>query len=232
MQNEPNNKADQLRQDGSAEIAAAVRELTDQVRTVKVILIVWGAMTIVSGIGSMVWVSSGAFMPDIEHPPTAGLPGPGTGDPLPAISLEDVDGRPWTGSDWEGKIVLVNFWATWCPPCVEEMPLLDDAQRRFGDHGFVVLAISVDGPGWTVVRPYAEEHQFSYPILVADEAVKEAFGPMNSIPVSYFVGRDGRILERHAGSLDRSHLFERVESLFRDDGSDRSDPSNAENSQT
>ena len=136
------------------------------------------------------------------------------GDSLPAISLPDADGKIWSNSDLEGKVVLLNFWATWCAPCRKEMPYFDEAQKKYGESGFTVVAISVDRKGWEVVRPYLDELQPTYPVLLADDGTTESFGKITSLPTTFFVHRNGTIHSRHVGSMTKSHIMKDIESLL------------------
>ncbi len=108
------------------------------------------------------------------------------------FTLRDLNGKAWKLSGLRGQVVLVNFWATWCPPCRKEMPDLDSLYSRFREQGLVVLAISDEETG--KVTPFLKEHGVSYPILLdTDRAVSKLFG-VEGIPKSFVYNRDGKLV--------------------------------------
>ena len=121
------------------------------------------------------------------------------GDVRPDISFVDLDNRPHRLSEWDGKVVLLNFWATWCGPCREEMPLLD---RMRGNDGVEVVGIAVDDVA--AVKDYLKKNPVGYPILIGnDEDNPELlFGDTRSVlPFSVLIGKDGKLLAQRAGSF-------------------------------
>lgn len=113
------------------------------------------------------------------------------------FTLSDIDGKSWTMKDLRGKVVLVNFWATWCPPCRKEMPDLDSLYSRFKGKGFVVLAISDEDAA--TVRPFIAQHQYAYPILLdPGDSVHHEF-QVEGIPMSFVFNRSGKLV---AESMD------------------------------
>ncbi|MDP8982891.1 MAG: TlpA family protein disulfide reductase [Acidobacteriota bacterium] len=108
------------------------------------------------------------------------------------FTLQDLNGKPWKLSGLRGHVVLVNFWATWCPPCRKEMPDLDSLYSQFREQGLVVLAISDEETG--KVTPFLKEHGVSYPVLLdTDRAVSKLFG-VEGIPKSFVYNRDGKLV--------------------------------------
>ena len=130
------------------------------------------------------------------------------GRSVPALSLPDLQGRPHVLADYRGRRVLLNFWATWCGPCLKEMPALDQAQRKFGDQGAIVLGIAMDEP--ERVRGFLASNPVSYPILLGDlgdPSTSSQLGDDREIlPYSVLVGEDGRIIATHAGELSAARL--------------------------
>jgi len=116
----------------------------------------------------------------------------------PDFALPDLDDQTVTLSDFEGHVVIIDLWATWCPPCREEIPFLVDLYEEHKDDGLVVVGIGLDRTGVEALAPFAAEYDISYPILVGDRAVSRAYGA-SSIPTTYIIGRDGRIAARHVG---------------------------------
>ena len=127
-----------------------------------------------------------------------GTLGPGMMAPLD-YTLKDMDGFDVSLASFKGKILIINFWATWCGPCKAEIPDLVELQATYADD-LVVLGVSVDDTA-EQMRPYAEQYGMNYPVLVANgrDDFKDAYGPLWGIPVSVIVDRDGRIHVRHAG---------------------------------
>lgn len=125
------------------------------------------------------------------------------------FTLKDMHGRDVRLSAFKGQVILVNFWATWCPPCKVEIPWFVEFYRRYKDRGFVVLGISVDDPP-DKLKEFAAQFKMNYPVLVGlgRDDVQEAFGPLWGIPVSVFISRDGRVCKRHTG-LSSKEMFEK-----------------------
>jgi len=124
------------------------------------------------------------------------------------FTLKDMHGADVRLSSFKGKVILINFWATWCGPCKAEIPSLVELQDQYrGD--LVILGLSTtDTPDQ--IKPYADEYKMNYPVLITKdrEEVQDAYGPMWGIPMSIIVGRDGRIAKRHAG-IGTKEQFER-----------------------
>ncbi len=139
------------------------------------------------------------------------------GKPAPAIAGKDVDGRPVATADLRGKVVLVEFWATWCPPCVAAIPHLQELERRFGDQGFVILGVNVDAmhedareskQALNTVRRFLVRHGVTWTNLMSGEGpadLARAFG-VEEVPVNFLVGRDGTVIavEQSGEALDRA----------------------------
>ena len=135
--------------------------------------------------------------------------GEGAPDPVSQASeavLRDLQGDERRISDWRGKVVLVNFWATWCAPCLREIPALQQARKEFGPRGFEVVGIAIDRQ--EAVRRFAEEHQIEYPVLDG-EHTGMALMPLlgndpGGLPFSVIFDRDGKIGYKHLGELTKS----------------------------
>lgn len=108
------------------------------------------------------------------------------------FTLTSLNGDKWTLRDLRGKVVLINFWATWCPPCRKEMPDLDALYKKFRDQGFVVLAISDEQPD--IVRSFLSKHKVAYPVLLDPGDLVHKRFDVDGIPKSYLYGRDGRLV--------------------------------------
>jgi thiol-disulfide isomerase/thioredoxin len=136
-------------------------------------------------------------------PVAAPAPSAMVGRPLPALSLPDLEGRMHALADYRGRRLLVNFWATWCGPCLEEMPALDRAQAKFRDQGVIVLGIAMDQRDH--VRAFLAGRPVSYPILLGSPEPPSTSLQLGDeremLPFSVLVGADGRIMATHAGAL-------------------------------
>jgi peroxiredoxin len=120
----------------------------------------------------------------------------------PDFSLEDSKGATIKLSDYKGKIVLLDFWATWCHGCKIEIPWYMEFQRKYKERGLVVIGVSMDEDGWKSVKPFLREHNLNYPIVVGSENLAHQYG-VDSMPVTLLIDRDGQIAESHAGIVDK-----------------------------
>jgi thiol-disulfide isomerase/thioredoxin len=138
-----------------------------------------------------------------------------TGKPAPLhFTLKDMNGADVKLASFKGKVILLNFWATWCGPCKAEIPSLVELQHQYGDD-LVVLGFSVDDPV-EKMRPYAAQYKINYPLLVGNgrEDVQDAFGPLFGIPVSVIIGRDGKIAKKHSGIATKAQFEREIKALL------------------
>jgi thiol-disulfide isomerase/thioredoxin len=145
----------------------------------------------------------------------------GTGAPAPEITLKDMEGKSLALSQYKGKVVLVNFWATWCEPCQVEIPWLIEMQQKYAAKGFTVLGIAMDEEGAKVVTPWVEKERFevngsksqmNYPIVIGDDAAADKFGGLLGYPTSVLVSRDGKIIKRITGIISYDDISKTIES--------------------
>ena len=139
---------------------------------------------------------------------------PGARMPSPDFVLNDASGRPVQLSDYRGKVVLLNFWATWCTPCREEIPWFMDFQRANAGRGFAVLGVSMDQDGWKSVQPYVDRLHINYPVMIGNDEVARLFGGLDSIPLTVIIDRSGRIAAVHAGLCKRSEYESDLNSVL------------------
>lgn len=137
----------------------------------------------------------------------------GTDAPL-QFTLKDMNGVDVKLASFKGKVILVNFWATWCGPCRVEIPYLVELQNEYKDD-LVILGISVDDPA-EKMKPYATSMQINYPLLVGlgRDDVQDAYGPLWGIPVSVFVGRDGKIAKKHSGIASKEQIEREIKAAL------------------
>ncbi len=121
------------------------------------------------------------------------------GQPTPAFSLKDASGQTVHLADYKGKVVLLDFWATWCGPCKLEIPWFIEMERQFKDQGFAVVGVSMDEDGWSAIRPYVQNMKMNYRVLLGDDNVSTAYGGLDSLPTTLLIDRQGRIASVHVG---------------------------------
>jgi peroxiredoxin len=131
--------------------------------------------------------------------------------PAPDFELKDINGVTHKLSDYKGKVVVLNFWATWCPPCKKEIPDFIEMQKAYEAQGVQFIGIAMDDEGLDKVKPWVASHNVTYPILIPDlpeRKVASNYGEMSSIPVTYFIDRKGMIRETFIGMRTRP-IFEK-----------------------
>jgi thiol-disulfide isomerase/thioredoxin len=135
---------------------------------------------------------------------------------LPEPTLVDLEGGAHALAEWRGKILVLNFWATWCPPCREEMPEFDALQKELGDKGLQFVGIAIDDPA--IVRDFLARHPVSYPVLVGNASVPDwadSLGnELSALPFSVVFDRDGRKVYAHTGVFRRQELLEKINPLL------------------
>lgn len=124
--------------------------------------------------------------------------------PAPHFTLKDLEGRRVSLNEFDGKIVLLDFWATWCPPCRQSIPELIKLQDRYGDEGLVIVGVSLDDPARAsdrALQDFIEKNRMNYPVLRGEEAVvRDYFGNEKiGIPTMFVINREGEIVDRHVG---------------------------------
>ncbi|HEX7914216.1 TlpA disulfide reductase family protein [Rudaea sp.] len=147
-----------------------------------------------------------------ERPVPPGMAVLKVGDQRADLELSDVEGKPRRLSEFDGKLVLLNFWATWCGPCREEMPLLDATHEKFADKGLLVVGIAIDDSD--AVRDFLKDYPIRYPILLAgeDEDASLRYGDTRGVlPYSVLIGRDGRLIAQRAGYFSEESLGDWLE---------------------
>jgi thiol-disulfide isomerase/thioredoxin len=143
------------------------------------------------------------------------------GAPAPQVILKDLDGKDVSISQFKGKVVLVNFWATWCEPCRFEIPWLIEMQQKYGAKGFTVLGVAMDDEGRQAVAPFVEKERFdvngtklqmNYPIVIGNDGAADKFGGLLGYPTSVLINRDGKQIKRITGLISYDEISKTVES--------------------
>ena len=129
------------------------------------------------------------------------------------LTFKDMNGAEVRLADYKGKVILLNVWATWCGPCELEIPELVEAYNKYKDRGVVVLGVSLDDPAETL-RAYAPKKNMNYPLLLWQDAFEDAYGPIVGVPITFFIGRDGTISERHFGPVTKEGIDQQIKTLL------------------
>lgn len=140
--------------------------------------------------------------------------------PAPDFSLESLDGKTLKLSDLRGKAVLLNFWATWCGPCKIETPWLVEMQKEYGAQGLQVVGVAMDDSGKDEIAKFAKDMGVNYPVLIGKEAVGDAYGGVPALPESFFIGRDGKIVDRIIGLKGRGDIEDSIKKALNTQAAD------------
>ena len=139
-----------------------------------------------------------AGLADLRTRVLAGQAVMASGNTAPDFTLIDSNGSPVRLSAYIGKVVLLDFWATWCTGCKVEIPWYMEFQEKYQDRGLVSIGVAMDGEGWPLVKPYLAQHPINYPIVVGNADIAKSYG-VASLPVTLLIDRRGRIADAHAG---------------------------------
>jgi thiol-disulfide isomerase/thioredoxin len=131
----------------------------------------------------------------------------------PAWELKDLDGQVVKSSEFLGKVVILNFWATWCAPCKAEIPGFIALQKQYGDRGLVVIGVSLDDQGPVVVKHFMADFEMNYRVVLGDVALMQAFGG-TAIPTTVIINRAGKIVARHVGFTPRETFEDEIKPLL------------------
>jgi len=132
------------------------------------------------------------------------------GSVAPDFELQNLEGKPVRLSDFRGKAVLLNFWATWCAPCKIEMPWFVDLQKQYAAQGLQVIGIAMDDSGTETVAKFAKQMGVNYPVLLGKEAVGDAYGGVEFLPTTFIIDRQGKVVERIFGLAGRSEFEDNI----------------------
>ncbi|HXC01407.1 MAG TPA: TlpA disulfide reductase family protein [Opitutaceae bacterium] len=134
---------------------------------------------------------------------------PVTPTPAPGWVLNDVDGKPVNFSQFKGKVIVLDFWATWCGPCRSEIPGYVKLQEKYRDKGLVIIGVSLDQAGPEVVKKFIGDFHLDYQVVMGDDAVAQAFGGVDGIPTTFIIDRTGKIRDKKIGAMETAE-YEKV----------------------
>jgi thiol-disulfide isomerase/thioredoxin len=166
-----------------------------------------------SGCNSKSWLHAAAQNGESKGPLSA----------APDATFKDLDGQDVTLASLKGKVVVLNFWATWCEPCQVEIPWMIDLQRKNADKGFTILGAAMDDEGKSVVEPYVQKTEFdvdgeklkmNYPIVLGTDDLASKFGGLIGLPTTIVITRDGKIAKRFIGLANRDQLEKKIHELL------------------
>lgn len=136
----------------------------------------------------------------------------------PDFELKDVNGKSVRLSDFKGKVVVLDFWATWCGPCKIEIPWFVEFERKYKDRGFAVLGVSEDEDGWTSVKPFVKEVGINYRVVIGNDRTTESYGGIEGLPTTFVIDRDGKIAAVHVGLAAKQDFEDAIEKLLQTSG--------------
>jgi thiol-disulfide isomerase/thioredoxin len=200
------NEAERVADGGKAGQPEAGGQVSKSARRGKVLLGAVLAVTLVSGLYlvNRYWIAPAVrtqAMSNGDHPLA------------PAISLTDIEGKKLELAEYKGKVVVLDFWATWCGPCRIEIPGLIEMQDKYARQGFSVIGISFDDEAEPVVQFY-KEFKMNYPVAVGNQRIGELYGGVFGLPTTFLIGRDGRIYAKHTGATSPAVIEDEVQQLL------------------
>ncbi len=140
------------------------------------------------------------------------------GQPAPEFVLTDLRGHNFKLSDLRGKAVLLNFWATWCPPCKIEIPWFVDLQKQYGPQGLQIVGVAMDDDAeknGAAIAKFAQEMNINYPVLLGNDKVGDAYGGIQALPTSFYIGRDGKLVARVYGLVSHSEVESNIQAALK-----------------
>ncbi len=172
------------------------------------VAILWAALTIAGcSAGEPVAVAESSLKPVDDR------------NVAPDFELRDASGQVVRLSDYRGKVVLLNFWATWCGPCKLEIPWFIEFEKKNSDRGFAVLGVSMDEDGWDAVKPYLEQARVNYRVLMGTDEAAMLYGGVQSLPTSFLIDHDGKIARVHIGLVSKADYENDIEALLNEKSS-------------
>jgi peroxiredoxin len=148
--------------------------------------------------------------------PLADLTSAGSRKAAPDFTLSDSKGAPIKLSAYKGRVVLLDFWATWCGGCKVEIPWYMEFQTKYKEDGLAVVGVSMDDDGWKSVKPFQEDKGLNYPLVIGDWDMAKPFGVDGGLPVTLLIDRGGKIADLHAGMVDKDAFEREIQILLKE----------------
>src|SRR5215469_11636535 len=136
--------------------------------------------------------------------------------PPPEVALTDSNGAAVDLSAYKGRVVLLDFWATWCEGCKEEIPWFMEFQNKYGQKGLAIVGASLDDDGWKSVKPYLRQHRINYRIVIGTLESAKQFGVDKGMPVTLLIDRNGKIADVHSGMVDKDAFESEIQTLLKE----------------
>jgi cytochrome c biogenesis protein CcmG/thiol:disulfide interchange protein DsbE len=132
----------------------------------------------------------------------------------PNVVFSSADGKTYDLSKYTGKVVVVNFWATWCGPCRKEIPDFIEVYKNYKNKGVEILGVSLDQDGWQAVTPFVKQNNINYPVVLGNGEVAGKFSNFNAIPTTFIIDKRGNIVDEHTGVMTKSQLEAKLKRLL------------------
>jgi len=134
--------------------------------------------------------------------------------PAPEFALKDANGKTVRLEDYKGKVILLDFFATWCGPCKIEIPWFMEMERKNKDRGFAVLGVSMDDEGWDIVKPFLAELGVNYRVVIGNDSTAQLYGGVDALPTTFLIDRNGKIASVHIGLASKKVFEDGIEQLL------------------
>ena len=138
--------------------------------------------------------------------------------PAPEFALKDANGKTVHLEDYKGKVVLLDFFATWCGPCKIEIPWFMEMERKNKDRGFAVLGVSMDDEGWDIVKPFLTDLGVNYRVVIGNDSTAQLYGGVDALPTTFLIDRNGKIASVHIGLASKKVFEDGIEQLLQAPG--------------